>query len=134
MYSKVLIFKDFWAFRKALKSKPTINGVSQAFLDAKGLTLDDVNLINCEACWNSYECENCNNLEYSYHCKECSNSKLLVNCQFCKNCYECEDIKLAVGEHRMNSYNSPSNKDELNLTLLIIATFFVGSLITYMLN
>lgn len=134
MYSKVLIFKDFWAFRKALKSNPNINGVSQTFLDAKGLQIEDIKLVNCEGCWNSNECVDCVNLEYSTHCKKCRNCKLLVNCEQCENCYECENIKLGRGEHRMNSYTSSKSKDELNLTLLIVATFFVGSLITYMLN
>lgn len=135
MDSKISVFKNVWEFKKALKINPKLNGVSQPFLDAKDMALDELMLDNCEGCWNSNYLTECKNLIYCTNCLDCHNSTLLVNCDNCKNCNECENLIGANGHYKENGNTKISHtSDKINLTLLIIATIIVGVLITLIFN
>jgi len=80
--SKVQIFKTLEEFDnfRILHNDYDINGVSQEFLDKKGLTLETLNLIDCTGCWNCYDCIKCTGCEGCINC---------ILCRVCTNCREC---------------------------------------------
>ena len=62
--SRVKIFKNLEEYCDC--EDETMNGVTQKFLDRYGLTIETLNLINCENCWNSYNLKNCYATWYSH--------------------------------------------------------------------
>ena len=77
----IKIYKNYKEFSQ--REDKTINGVSQDFLNYAGITLDKLNLINCEDCWNCRNCKDC------WYCQDCCDCEECTNCTNCTNCRDC---------------------------------------------
>ena len=82
------IFKNYEDFLN--REDKRINGVTPDFLKENNTNLKDLNLTNCEGCFNCDNCFNCFNCEDCVDCRNCDNCKKCYNCENCDDCYNCE--------------------------------------------
>ena len=87
----VQIFKDYDEFCN--REDKAINGVTQEFLDHFKITLNGLNVINCEGCWNCEDCEDCKECINCFDCAYCIDCKRCMYCINCEECIECHDCK-----------------------------------------
>ena len=92
------IYRNHKDFINRPKADANCNGVTQLYLDANGLTLETLKLIDCKACFNCNYCTNCIDCNYCTNCircnycidcTACTGCTYSTNCTNCNCCIEC---------------------------------------------
>jgi len=90
------IYLNYRQFINRPEADRTYNGVTQHYLNKKGLTLSDINLTDCIACFNCSDCTKCTYCTDCTECIDCIDCTDCDKCSYCVFCTGCIDCNACV--------------------------------------